>query len=68
MQRLIENKSAVVEEIKINSSLRWLIKRTLLISLKYINSHSFCIAIDFIDKFAIDLDMLYYLIEKGSLL
>lgn len=65
VDRLIASHDSITEGMKTTKSFKWLIKRTLTIALKYLNSCNCTKAIEFLKKFATDMDILNYLLNKG---
>lgn len=54
----------ILEEIKQNSSLKWLVSRMLVITLKFINTDMSDLMLESLDKFGNDCDVLQYLVGK----
>lgn len=67
MERLIKNHTNLIKEMTTNNSLKWLIKRALTIALSYLNSINCKKGLEFLMKFATDMDILNYLLNKGML-
>lgn len=65
--RLLQQKDLILQQMVVDSSLSWLMKRILVIHLKILPNNTSDSIIECLDGFTENIDVLSYLISKGNI-